>query len=180
MKGRKHTKEAIEKMRLAHRGAKANSGSFKKGMASPKKIERHLISCACGCGRTLVNMSVWGKRRQYVHGHNIVLHNTPTSIEVKVYDELKRRGFLFETQKVIKGKFRVDAYIPGLNLVVEADGDYWHSLPKNIRRDKAKDAYLGKCGFGLLRLSETEIKSGKFTDKLDELEVNSRSHLLTH
>ena len=90
----------------------------------------------------------------------------PTSIEVKVYEELKNRGFLFEKQRVINNKFVVDAYIPKLNLVIEADGNYWHSLDKNKKRDKAKNAYLAKCGFNLLRLTETEINNGSFKDKL--------------
>lgn len=90
----------------------------------------------------------------------------PTSIEVKVYKELKAKGFLFEKQKIINGKFIVDAYIPSLNLVIEADGVYWHSLPKVIARDKAKNAYLTKCGYNLLRLTETEINSGQFKERI--------------
>lgn len=82
---------------------------------------------------------------------------SPTSIEKKVYQELKNRGFLFEKQKLINGKFLVDAYIPVLNLVIECDGDYWHSLDRIIKRDKTKNAYLTKCGFNLLHLTETEI-----------------------
>lgn len=95
----------------------------------------------------------------------------PTSIEKKVYEELKARGILFETQKLINGRFLVDAYIPSLNLVVEADGSYWHSLPKTIKKDKIKNAYLKACGFSLLRLTETEINNGSFKEKLSE-EVN--------
>ena len=30
------------------------------------------------------------------------------------------------------------------NLLIECDGDYWHSLPKVIRRDKAKFTYIDK------------------------------------
>lgn len=97
--------------------------------------------------------------------------NKPTSIEKKVYDELKARGLLFETQKLINGKFLVDAYILSLNLVIEADGDYWHSLERVKKRDNAKNAYLTKCGFGLLRLTETEINNGEFVNKLDRMEA---------
>lgn len=96
----------------------------------------------------------------------------PTAIEKKVYEELKARGFLFETQKLINGKFLVDAYIPALNLVIEADGNYWHSLPKAIGRDKAKNAYLKKCGFGLLRLTETEINNGSFKERINKIGPN--------
>jgi len=95
----------------------------------------------------------------------------PTSIEKKVYDELKKRGILFETQKLINGKFVVDAYIPSLNLVIECDGVYWHSLPVNIKRDKSKNAYLKKCGFNMLRLTGSEINNDSFKLKLDK-EIN--------
>src|SRR3990167_7914075 len=68
----------------------------------------------------------------------------PTSIEKRVYNELKVRGLLFETQKLINGRFLVDAYIPSLNLIIEADGDYWHSLERVKNKDKARNAYLTK------------------------------------
>lgn len=93
----------------------------------------------------------------------------PTSIEIKVYKELKDRGFLFETQKMIGNKFIVDAYIPSLNLIVEADGDYWHNLPNNQRRDLSKDAYLKKCGYGVLRLRGSQIMSEDFEQRLEDI-----------
>jgi very-short-patch-repair endonuclease len=34
------------------------------------------------------------------------------------------------------------------------------------KKDKAENAYLAKCGFNLVRLSEEEIKSGKFKERL--------------
>lgn len=92
----------------------------------------------------------------------------PTSIEKAVYDELEKRGVEFEPQKVINGKFVVDAYVPALNLVIEVDGDYWHSLDKVVKRDKSKNAYLSACGFNLLRLPEHEIRDKSYKAKLDE------------
>lgn len=89
-----------------------------------------------------------------------------TSIEKMVYQELRERGLLFEKQKLINGKFIVDAYIPSLNLIIEADGNYWHSLDKTRRKDKAENAYLKKCGYKLLRLTEEEIKDGSFKIKM--------------
>ncbi len=105
-------------------------------------------------------------KRAAVLGAKAASNKYPTSIEKKVYSELIKRGFLFEKQKLINGKFLVDAYIPKLNLVIEADGDYWHSLDRVKKRDKAKNAYLAKCGYNLLRISETEINNGKFMIKL--------------
>ena len=90
----------------------------------------------------------------------------PTSIEKTIYDYLLLKGILFEKQRLINGKFIVDAYIPSLNLVIEADGKYWHTLDRVIKKDKAENAYLTKCGFDLLRLSEDEIRSGKFKERM--------------
>jgi len=100
------------------------------------------------------------------------LSGEPTSIEKKLYDELKSRGILFEKQRLINGRFLVDAYIPSLNLVIEADGDYHHSLPDVVKKDKTKNAYLGACGFNMLRITGTEIRNGSFMKKLDERMVN--------
>jgi len=96
-------------------------------------------------------------------------HKQPTSIERKIYDELKARSILFETQKLIGNKFIVDAYIPSLNLVIEADGDYWHSLPRTIRNDKYKNICLRDWGYNLLRLTETNINNGIFREQLSEV-----------
>lgn len=93
-------------------------------------------------------------------------HLGPTSIETKLYQELKDRGLLFEKQKLINGKFLVDAYIPSLNLIIEADGNYWHAQERAIIRDAQENKYLPKAGFRLLRLTETEINNGSFKEKL--------------
>jgi very-short-patch-repair endonuclease len=90
----------------------------------------------------------------------------PTSIEKTVYDFLLLKGIIFERQKLINNKFLVDVYIPSSNLVIEVDGNYWHSLDRVMKKDKAENAYLGKCGFNLLRLSEEEINNGKFVERL--------------
>ena len=95
-----------------------------------------------------------------------------TGIEMKLYSELENRGIFFEKQKLVNSRFIVDAFVPSLNLVIEADGDYWHSLDKVIKRDKAKNAYLLKCGFNLLRLSESEINTNLFKEKLYSYGIN--------
>ena len=96
-------------------------------------------------------------RKGGLKSRKILSLRKPTSIEKKVYNELERRGLLFETQKLINGKFLVDAYIPSLNLIIEADGDYWHKLDRIKKKDKAENAYLKKCGFNLMRWRGADI-----------------------
>lgn len=81
-----------------------------------------------------------------------------TAIEKIVAGILEEFGLTFERQKVI-GHYVVDFFIPTLNLIVEADGDYWHNIPKVKEKDELRNELLtGKMGFRLLRLWESEIK----------------------
>jgi very-short-patch-repair endonuclease len=82
-----------------------------------------------------------------------------SSIEVKLYNELERRGLLFEKQYVVDNRFVVDAYVPSLNLMIEADGKYWHGLPHNIERDRKKDKYLKSKEYKILRIPEDVINN---------------------
>ncbi len=124
-------------------------GKEKRKLFSPDHSNKY-------CSRLCFN-SVKGKDRP------------PTNIEVAVYEELKERGLLFEKQVLIDGKFCVDAFIPSLNLVIEADGKYWHSMEKTIKKDRAENAYLTSRGYGLLRLSEEEIMNGSFVERLPDV-----------
>lgn len=159
IKGRHHSIETREKMSVAGRGK-----SKPRSVEHQMKLAKHCDKCGCfisqtGNHRCSPNWWLKGLLKQKTM-------KEPTSIEKKVYEELKARGLLFEKQKLINGRFLVDAYIPSLNLVIEADGNYWHSLEKVKKRDKTKNAYLTKCGYKLLRLSETEIKDGSFKERL--------------
>lgn len=86
--------------------------------------------------------------------------NGYTSIEKYVYEQLEKGGIAYEKQVLINDKFTVDAFIPSLNLAIEVDGDYWHSLPQHQLRDKAKNGYLAKLGLKILRIKESEVKKG--------------------
>lgn len=110
------------------------------------------------------------KRREYALLGRQALDRSkePTNIEKIVYDYLEKKGIVFEKQKLINKRFLVDAYIPSLNLIIEADGEYWHNLDKIKRKDKAENAYLKKCGFDLIRLKESAIMNGSFERKLNK------------
>jgi len=151
MKDREFSRETRKKMSLASLGKK-KSLQHRMNISKAKKRNKKLASFYRKIG-------LMGVQKQQNN-------KEPTSIEKKVYDELKRRGFLFEKQKLINGKFLVDAYIPRLNLVVEVDGNYWHSLDRVKKKDKAENAYLKTCGFNMLRLSGSEVKDNSFKERL--------------
>jgi very-short-patch-repair endonuclease len=142
-----------------HKGDRPRLGK----KCTPEQIERIRM------GVKKLNRGSEYYRKMGLRGAKKLYLRQPTSIEIILYETLKNRGLLFETQKIINGKFCVDAYIPSLNLIVEADGKYWHSLPKIVGKDKAENAYLTKCGYNLLRLTESEIMNHDFTRMEAEL-----------
>lgn len=167
--GFKMSEETKKKMKLsARRGV--NSHLWKGGLPLCKYCNIELksyksIQCV-DCYHKRINKEEY-KRRMLIALEKQQNMKGPTSIEKKLYKELMDRGLLFEKQKLINGKFLVDAYIPSLNLIIEADGDYWHSLDRVVKKDKAENAYLTKCGYKLLRLTESEIIEGSFKNKIN-------------
>lgn len=93
-----------------------------------------------------------------------------TSIEVAVAGVLEAMGVEYEQQKRI-GRYSADFYVVTQNLVIECDGDYWHSEQKagSIERDGRKDAYLTQKGYTVLRIREKQILSGDFSSIEDAL-----------
>jgi len=83
-------------------------------------------------------------------------HGRKTSIEIIVEELLRNLNVEFEIQIPING-FITDFFIRSLGAVIEADGDYWHSRPNVIERDKRKNIAIISAGYKLLRLTETEI-----------------------
>lgn len=108
-------------------------------------------------------------KQKLIRTLSVVFRKRPTRIEKELYSYLERQKVRFYKQRLIKGKFLVDAYVPKHNLVIEADGDYWHSLEHNAKRDKARNAYLTKCGYKVLRLKEADILSGVFKQQVKEV-----------
>lgn len=89
----------------------------------------------------------------------------PTKIEIKMMEFLKINNIDFIFQYEVSGRMLFDFYIPMCNLIIETDGDYWHSLEKVKKRDKSKEAYIRKLGYNLLRITETEINNHMFEQK---------------
>lgn len=79
-----------------------------------------------------------------------------TSIERILADVLDKLGISYEKQKPI-GMFFADIYIKKDNLIIEADGDYWHNRPGAKTKDDRKNDYIISNGYNLLRIWEHDI-----------------------
>jgi very-short-patch-repair endonuclease len=82
-----------------------------------------------------------------------------TAPESLLYAELERRRIPFMKQQPIDGLYVVDALIPGAQIVIECDGDYWHGLLEMQKRDKRKDTCLKARHYHVLHFLESELKA---------------------
>ena len=84
---------------------------------------------------------------------------SPTSIETMLYEALDELGIEYIPQHPMPEARTVpDAFVPSLNLVLYADGNYWHALPGAAARDARQNRRLAELGYTVRRLSETEIR----------------------
>lgn len=67
--------------------------------------------------------------------------HTLTKPHVKVCEILKSMDVETTIEHPI-GPYNFDIFVPSHNLLIEVQGDYWHSLPKAVRNDKAKATYI--------------------------------------
>ena len=81
-----------------------------------------------------------------------------TSIERLLRDEFKKRRLRFEMHKTMFGRFQPDFVFESAMLIVEADGDYWHSRPDRKANDTAFGGLAAAAGWSVWRFGEREIK----------------------
>ena len=84
-----------------------------------------------------------------------------TKIEIKIQNFLKQLQIPFFTHQYMKIEhgYQCDFFIPSMNLVIEADGDYWHKYPTGREIDHIRTSELLSKGFKILRLWECEINN---------------------
>ncbi len=56
-------------------------------------------------------------------------------------------------------RYVADFYLPYRNIILEADGTYWHSLPGITSKDEVRDARMRDLGYRVVRLSEPAIRA---------------------
>ena len=103
-----------------------------------------------------------------------------TKIETKIKNILIDNKIEFKKNFCISfdGKKRMfDFYLKYYNLLIEADGDYWHSNPivfkelnetqkKNKLNDDFKNYIAKELGYNLIRFWETDINKNSFENIL--------------
>jgi very-short-patch-repair endonuclease len=52
----------------------------------------------------------------------------------------------------------VDFALPAVKLIIEADGEIYHSAPKQVQKDNERDRQLNQMGWTVLRFKDSEIE----------------------
>jgi very-short-patch-repair endonuclease len=88
-----------------------------------------------------------------------VFPRSQTRIERNLEDAFRAIGLArFLTQWPAFDRFQPDFTFPDARLFVQADGTYWHSLPKNRRLDHEFERVAAEHGWMVLRFSEDQIR----------------------
>jgi very-short-patch-repair endonuclease len=115
-------------------------------------------------------MSLAASRQEVIDSKARKMPYSNTSIELIVRAELERRGVEFKANHQLFGKYNVDIFIEP-NIVIECDGDYWHSLDRVNLKDKRRDGALKTMRFKIYRFWGEDIKCdvGRCVDSVLEL-----------
>jgi very-short-patch-repair endonuclease len=88
-----------------------------------------------------------------------------TRLERLVREHFENLGYWVKKQKqtrdlVLGAKRYFDVYVQELNLIVEADGEYWHTREDRIAIDEGKEAAAFAEGYNFIRVSDALLKRG--------------------
>lgn len=82
-----------------------------------------------------------------------------TNIEKAIKYVLETNQIRYLPQYKI-GPYSADFYLPDYKLVVECDGDYWHTKPRIIRHGIRRDAFIRSKGYKIVHLLGSDILRG--------------------
>ncbi len=155
-KNSSHSEETKKKMSIAHIGMKDKHHS----QETKKKISeahRHLSMEA--------KRKMSEARIKFMTSGKMKIKNT--SIELAIEQELVNRHIPYLKQAPVEGIALVD-FLLSNKIIIQCDGDYWHSRKINKGKDIAQDTVLFFKGYKIFRFTETEINKSakKCVDKL--------------
>ena len=118
------------------------------------------VSCR-GCSEPIMvyPSQLNGGRGRYCSRSCAALHRPINGRPSKIADAsidlfLKSSPLLCELEKRI-GRWSVDMALPLEMVAIELDGEYWHSLPAMVDKDRRKDEWLTAQGWRVIRIVMT-------------------------
>jgi very-short-patch-repair endonuclease len=95
-----------------------------------------------------------------------------TKPELKFIEFLVEHNINYEHQHPVhtsNGSWLYDFWLPDLNLLIEIDGEFWHSTKQSIRRDKIKNNIAKSLNKTLARISTDNIDFSVIFLSVDEI-----------
>ena len=117
----------------------------------PKVAERAGVWDFVTEERKLELTELWEKA-----GVNRVKFENPNAIEMAVRHVLDKAG-VYYIPEFLLSDMHVDIYVPECRLVIECDGDYWHTRPGVRIADSKRDAVHKSSNRRVVRLWEVDI-----------------------
>jgi very-short-patch-repair endonuclease len=150
-------------------GKKKNKLYCSQECMSKGMIKHSNIKCK-KCGKKLEvgnykNKTSLGADRKFCSQECYFSYKGKTSIELKLAELLSKIGIDYVEQFKV-GKYIVDFYIPEKNILIEADGNYWHDKKEKIGKRQIRDLFLIKQGYNLYHLGQDTILSDKLENEL--------------
>ena len=151
----------------------------KKGMEGKPGVTLKRKYCSIECQHN----SVKGKTLEQIYGDEKSINmresfvknginmqrkqgGKPSKGELKVKKYLKDNNIKFIHQYPYKLGI-ADFYLSNKHLIIQCYGEYWHSKPDYIKRDKLQNSWLNDNGYkGLIILSEDINKSNNLNELL--------------
>lgn len=127
--------------------------AFEKDLCNPE-LTHTTVGRRYGISPTTIRK--WRNTRYGDFKTRINIWMNKTSIEIAMEKVLDELDIIYQYQKEID-KYKFDYYL-GRKCVIEMQGDYWHSIEKNIKSDTNKKAFCDDNGYKILYVWESELK----------------------
>lgn len=173
--GKKHSDETKKKLSLLKTGLKHSDNHCLKisasnvGKHNGKRNDEQRKNISLGTKKGMSPLEVrqmCADRQRRLLASNI--YKTPKSTELNMKKILvedlglvEGKDFKHQHYVELKHPHVADFFIYKINTVVECDGDYWHSLPKNIAKDKLHEKEMDEASIPWVRFTETQINKHK-------------------
>jgi very-short-patch-repair endonuclease len=167
-KGYKHSKETIEKMKATSQKPEVmksrRDGTLKHYAEHPEAKEKQSIMAKLKIAKDGLHL----KRGKI------------TKLEQTVIDALNRLGLEFKREvrsgEIILNAYRFfDFYVPALNLIIEADGEFWHKQELRVEIDRLKTLDALASGFKFLRISDKDKLEDSMISDSTNWEANTKA-----
>jgi very-short-patch-repair endonuclease len=160
--------KAGKKVKLTEQGRKEKKEKQKEAWAKRRKDHQQY---------TTYIKKLSERRREYLQRNGVSTPlKTNTSIERACATFLDEHNIVYHQQYLLDGKM-YDFYIPDLNLLVEVDGEYWHTLSSSMKNDIEKHQIAYRHDKKLLRISTDNLDFDIIFETKERQELHTKQIL---